>query len=571
MHNAGRRLTLAGWVLLLLAACGSRDTSITPFPEPPPADTQAQGPNILLILVDDLGFTDLGLTGGEISTPNIDRLALGGMLLTGLHAAPSCSPTRAALLTGVSPHLAGLGTMSHGVQANQRGRPGYEGYLNDRVVTLPTLLRDAGYRTYMAGKWHLGGGAGQTPDARGFERSWSLLGGGASHFQDAAGLIVFERKATYLADGERVDPPPGFFSSTFYTDRLIHYLEEDRGSTRPWFAYAAYTAPHWPLHAPDDMLQRYRGRYDKGYEWLRDQRIAGARQRGLFPADAAVTPLPAFVPRWESLTPEQQQRSARSMEIYAALVEHLDAEVGRLLDYLATSGQLDNTLVVFTSDNGPEGNDIGALPFNRWWLPLAFDNSLDNMGRRGSYVWYGEGWGAASAGPLSLFKAFPTGGGTRVPALVRLPGEAQEQIRLHGRMSMMDLFATLLEAADVTHPGERYRGKSVLAQQGVSRWQDWRRQRDWQARLPLVIELYGRRTVLFERYKGVLFPPPLGDGRWQLYDLSRDPGESSDLAGSLPEVVAQIEAHWQAYADVNGVVLPEGDAAYVTPSLESER
>ncbi|MEE9180900.1 MAG: sulfatase-like hydrolase/transferase, partial [Vicinamibacteria bacterium] len=234
-------------------------------PELPPEDAHRR-PNILVILADDLGYTDLGILGSEIRTPNLDRLAREGLLLTNFLVSPTCSPTRAMLLTGVDSHVAGLGTMLDIVDLNQVGQPGYEGFLNDRVVTVPTLLRDSGYRTYMVGKWHLGMEEHQGPHRRGFQRSFALLPGGASHFSDAERLTEMNAPAPYREDGREVRLPEDFYSSDFYTDKLIEYIEADLDEGQPFFAYACYTSPHWPLQVPDDYLDRYRGVYDEGYD-----------------------------------------------------------------------------------------------------------------------------------------------------------------------------------------------------------------------------------------------------------------------------------------------------------------
>tara|TARA_R110002110_G_scaffold205066_1_gene416723 strand:- start:122797 stop:124560 length:1764 start_codon:yes stop_codon:yes gene_type:complete len=573
LHGSLGRALAVALLCLLPLGCGKPDPGlVTAFPEPPPAPTvDASRPNILLILVDDLGFTDLGFTGSEIRTPNIDALAAQGTFLSGLHATPTCSPTRAALMSGVEPHLAGLGTMAHGVQPNQKGLPGYEGYLNDRVVSIPTLLRDAGYNTAMAGKWHLGAGPGQMPGARGFQRSFSMMPGGASHFADAAGLTVFERKVTYFEDDQPVSLPADFFSTTFYTDKMIAYLQQMQGSDRPFFGYVAYTAPHWPLQAPDDYRDRYRGQYDEGYEALRQQRIAAARARGLFPQDAPVADLPAFIPSWDTLEADDRQRSARSMEIYAAMVEQLDAQIGRLLDALRATGQYDNTLIVFTSDNGPEGNDIGQLVLNRFWLPLAFDNSLENMGRENSYVWYDAGWASASAGPFHLYKSFTADGGIRVPTVLKLPASVSGSMQADQRFTMMDLAATLLDVAGVEHPGQQYRGKQVLPLSGRSQWPLWNGSASPGETAALVMELFGRRMVKLGDFKAVYVPPPFGAGRWQLYDAVQDPGEVHDIAAQHPQVMQQVQQQWQQYVADNGVILPEGDGAYVVPPATATR
>lgn len=342
-----------------------------------------QRPNVLLIVADDLGFSDIGALGGEIATPNLDRLARQGMTFLDFHATPSCSTTRSALLSGNDPHLVGVGMMAEWrgrlkPEQRERLRPGYEGVLAAKVPTLAELLGDAGYHTYIAGKWHLGKQPELQPQKRGFEESYVLLEGGAANFKQANMALLPNYSTTYLHDGQPIGLPDDFYSSTWYTDRLIEMIERRAGDGRPFFAFAAYTAPHWPLQAPDAYLAKYRGRYDAGYQAIADQRLARQRELGLisegYPSQAQLEGVPA----WSTLSDEQQRQSARTMEVYAAMVEAFDAEVGRLLDHLRRSGQLDNTLVLFMSDNGPEGRDS----MDARWVAEHFDNRQENYGRR---------------------------------------------------------------------------------------------------------------------------------------------------------------------------------------------
>ena len=315
----------------------------------PSGQRAAERPNILLIIVDDLGYSDLGAYGGEIRTPNIDALAAEGVQFTQFYVQPTCSPTRASLMTGRDPHRVGLGRMFE-LNALIPERPipdGHEGTLRLDIETLPARLRDAGYTTVMSGKWHLGLQPEHGPDRRGFDRSFALLDGGSHHFGKAGVLPIFP-ESQYREDGKPVELPDDFFSSRSFTDKLIEHLGET--DDEPFFAYAAYTAPHWPLQVPDRDLDLYKGRYDAGYDVLREERIAGLKRLGLLDT----TPAPAWerIPRWENLSPATKRAQARSMELYAAMVENLDRHVGRLIAHLRNTGRLDNTIVIFMSDNG---------------------------------------------------------------------------------------------------------------------------------------------------------------------------------------------------------------------------
>ena len=431
--------------------------------------SQQKRPNILVILADDLGYTDLGIFGSEIRTPNLDRLAREGLLLTNFLVSPTCSPTRAMLLTGVDSHVAGLGTMFGIADDNQVGQPGYEGVLSDRVVTFPTLLRESGYRTYMVGKWHLGMEEHEGPHRRGFERSFALLPGGASHFSDAERNTEMDAPAPYREDGREVGLPDDFYSSNFYTDKLIEYLRDGLGEDdQPFFAYAAYTSPHWPLQVPDDYLDRYRGVYDEGYDVLRARRFGNAQQQGLLPPTAA---LPARIPferPWGKLSEEERKTSTRTMEIYAAMVQNLDHNIGRLIDFLHQSGELENTFIFFASDNGPEGNPLAQYVNPDGWLERRFDNSYENIGRVNSYVYYSPGWAQAVVAPFRLFKAFPSEGGVRVPAIVRFRGLNRDGERSDSVVTVKDVASTVLDLAGVDHPGTAFQGRNVAPIEGTS-------------------------------------------------------------------------------------------------------
>ena len=519
----------------------------------------AERPNILLIVADDLGYSDLGAFGGEIATPNLDRLAADGLQLTSMYAAPTCSPTRSMLMSGTDNHLAGLGTMAEAIQPFQRGKPGYEGYLNQQAHSIAELLRDGGYRTSMVGKWHLGLAPEQGPDRRGFEQSFTLLEGGGVHFKPTPGSTAKIEQITYRENGQPVELPEDFYSTDFYTAKLIDYLKAGEGKDKPFFAYAAYTSPHWPLQAPEAYLDKYRGRYDGGYDAVRTARIARMKDSGLLPADfQAAAPLPVTpqLPGWQQLNAEQRQVEARKMEIYAAMVDNLDHNVGRLLDYLRQSGQLDNTLVVFMSDNGAAGERHEAF------YPAGpnTDNSLQNLGRRGSQIDYGLRWAEVSAAPMRLFKGTTAEGGISVPAIVQLPVSLRRQGLERSVARVDDLAPTFLALAALPDPGDSYQGQPKHPITGRSMLPMLQGQgRD---EVVMAGELFGSRYYREGNLKLLGLVPWAKPGeapqplRWQLFDLSRDRGEQQDLSASQPQTVERLKQAWQAYARQVGVVAP---------------
>ncbi len=543
---AGRGALVAVLVALALPGCGGRD-------EQAPARQQA---NVLLIVVDDLGHADLGVYGSEIPTPNIDRLAADGVLLTNFYVAPTCSPTRAMLLSGVDHHRAGLGHMFEDLAPNQVGKPGYEGHLNFSVAALPELLRDAGYWTVMAGKWHLGLDEETSPAARGFARSFAQLQGGAGHFDDLG--LVGPAPALYREDGVSTTYPEGEYTSHFYPARLIQYLEDEERAGRPFFAYLPFTAPHWPLQAPAESVARYRGRYDAGYEALAEARLARQQELGLAPADVPLRTFPRHRP-WASLSDDERRVEARTMEVYAAMVDEVDRAIGRVLEFLERSGELDNTFIFFMSDNGPEAHDLDVgFPEAAAWVSGCCDNSLENIGNADSYVWQGLGWGRASGAPWRMYKGYVSEGGIRAPAVAYLPGKLREGVRSDAVTTAMDVMPTILELTGVTHPGPEYAGRPVHEMQGLSLVPHLAGKTASAHASDAVFgwELYGKRAVRRGDWKIVWEPAPAGADGWQLYDLAADPAESADLAADAPDKLAELEPLWERYVRDNGVVLP---------------
>lgn len=520
-----------------------------------------QQPNILLIVLDDLGYSDLGAMGSEIPTPHLDELAASGMLLTNFHVSPGCSPTRAMLMSGTDSHIAGIGSLQELTVDNQRGEPGYRGYLGREIIPMPQLLRNSGYRTYMAGKWHLGTGQDLTPDARGFERSFAMLLGAASHFSDQGGMGPDAAHAIYMEDGVQTDVPQDFYSTYFYTDRMIGYLENDRSDTRPFFAYLAHTAPHWPLHAPDDLLDVMRGRYDEGYDVIRERRIRRMRSLGIFPAEADAAAKAPLAPPWNGLDSGQQADMARRMEVYAAMVAALDESIGRLVGYLGDSGQLDNTLILLFSDNGPDFSQQDKRGRIVSWIRERYDNSIDNMGRAGSFISYGGGWAQTGAGPYRLFKGTMGQGGVLSPLIAVYPGRVEPGSGNTAFTSVMDILPTVLDAAGITYPpvsdsgnaaAQRLRGSSLLpvltGRSETVHGPDYL----------FAMELVDSRMLRLGDWKLLHVFRPFGPGRWQLYNIARDPGETLDLAASEPQRLADMTAMYEAWADEVGVVEPEG-------------
>jgi arylsulfatase len=518
---------------------------------------QARPPNIVLILADDLGNADLGYNGSEIPTPNLDQLAAEGMLLTNFHAGMSCSPTRAMLMSGVDSHLAGLGVMTGPSRPEHMGKPGYLGYLNFRVASLADLLRDAGYNTYITGKWHLGMDVDNGPLARGFKKAFVSLDG-------AAHLGSWDWRGPQPAnyrDGEKlVQVGDDFYSTRFYTEKMMRFIDEDRDEEKPFFAYLAYTAPHWPLQAPDESIARFHGHYDAGYEQVYLRRFANLKRLGLVPADAEPMDLDTFSPRWDALDAEEQAFAARRMEVYAAMVSDLDAYVGRFVAYLKETGAYDNTFILFMSDNGAEPGRRDLLPPIVDHIGTEYDHRLQNLGRPNSYVMYGPNWATVSAAPFRRHKLTGFEGGIHVPAFVRFPATVAAGSRNDSFVTVRDVLPTFLELASAQQPGESYRGKPVYPVQGVSL-------------LPLLTgkvaavhareeisgwELWGHRSVRQGNWK-IVWDAAEGDAaHWMLFDVATDFGERNDLRGEMPDEFARMLDAWAYYEHENDIIYFNG-------------
>jgi arylsulfatase A-like enzyme len=519
----------------------------------------AKQPNFLIIVADDLGFSDIGAFGGEIATPNLDAIATGGIRLTGFHTAPTCSPTRSMLLSGTDNHRAGLGTMAELIAPNQLGKPGHEGYLRPDVATLAERLAAGGYRTLFSGKWHLGLTPEQDPSARGFQQSFVLLQGAHNHF--GTGLSVDPKKgATYRENGKTLSNLPGnFYSTDTFTDKLIDQLKaSDRA--KPFFAYLAFTAPHWPLHAHDGDIAKYRGRYDAGFEVLRAERLSRQKQLGLIAPGVVPHSLKHPKGGWDSLTADEKKQAARDMEVYAAMVDRIDQNIGRLIRQLKESGEYDDTVILFLADNGAEALDLETTSLKSVkTLTAAADNKLDNRGKTSSYIAYGPGWAQAATAPSWLNKAYATEGGTRVVSFISWRGFARQRSIASPFLSVSDVAPTFLDIAGIAYDQQSFAGRNVQPITGKSWLPYLQRQADrvYGAEESHGTELFGSRAIRRGDWKIT----DIGDGKWRLFNLAEDPGETRDLSLEFAERRKELIAAWEEYAKNVGVVLPD-EAVY---------
>ncbi len=525
---------------------------------------EAKKPNFLLIVVDDMGYSDCEPFGGEIRTPNLVRLAEEGVRFRHFYTSSLCAPTRSLLMTGVDNHLNGLGVMPPMHSMNQFMKPGYEGTLNGSVATIAELLGDAGYYTCMAGKWHLGMNAGQRPEDRGFQRVFGFLGGGASHFSDARALAPSEQPHTlYDDDGKDVtnDLPDDFYSTTFYTNKMIEFLRE-RPRGKPFFGYLAYTAPHDPLQVPDKWLDRYKGTYDGGYPAMKKERTRRMKSLGLIRQDMEINPGTDHFDRWEDLSGEEQRSQARKMEICAAMIEMLDEGIGKVVEHLRQTGEYDDTIILFMSDNGANPKEphfySDLTPAE---IDELFDNSWDNLGRVGSFISVGGAWAEACNTPLSYFKLTTSEGGVQVPLIVRGPGVEHRGIISDQLLHVTDVLPTLLDYAGAERP--QHRGGHRLA---PLYGRSWRPFLEKTSRQPvrgqydaLGFEMIECKAVIKGDWKILFMAPPYGENQWYLYNLQDDPQELVDVASENPVKMAEMLAEWEAYSRAVGYIQASGE------------
>jgi arylsulfatase len=522
-------------------------------------------PNIVIILGDDLGFSDMGSFGGEIRTPNLDSLANEGVRFTNFYTHATCSPTRSILLSGVDNHVNGLGNMDEYTAPNQQNVPGYEGHLNNRVVTVPQLLKDTGYHTYMVGKWHLGKQPDQIPAARGFERDFSLLDGAGSYW-DMTSFTAANPKSVFTEDGRYLTKlPKDYYATKTYTDKLISFIDANRGDGKPFFAYVAHQAPHDPFHLPKEWRNRHVGEYDKGWDAVRQERLAREIDLGILPPGTKLAERMWFVPDPITLAPATRATLGKKMELYAGMVENMDFHVGRLIDHLKKIGEYENTIFIVFGDNGAEGTDlikmIAGQPGTRDFLFAAIKWSQTHpkaWGDPGSYVGYGPMWAQVSMTPFSQYKGWMAEGGIRNALIVSGPAVERPKGSInHGVMHVADIMPTLLEIAGADYP-KVHEGRQVPELIGKS----WNRMLRGQVDSPrtdrdeLAWEIFGNRAVRQGDWKLRWQHRPFGKGEWELFNLATDPAEREDLAAARPDKVRQMVALWDRYVRTNNVILP---------------
>nr|WKN39246.1 arylsulfatase [Tunicatimonas sp. TK19036] len=517
----------------------------------PTDDTASQEnkrPNILLIMADDMGYSDIGCYGGEIRTPNLNRLAENGLRFSQFYNTARCCPTRASLMTGLYPHQAGVGHMM-----NDRGTDGYRGDLNEHSVTIAEVLKQAGYRTFMSGKWHVTKHVGlwsgdstltsthNWPMQRGFDQYYGTITGAGSFYNPIT--LVEGNTPVNLQD-----------TSYYYTDAIsekaINYIQDTSGA--PFFGYIAYTSPHWPLHALPEDIARYDGRYDIGWDSLRQERLQRMRDMGLIKDEWPLTERDERVSAWE--TAEEKDWQARRMEVYAAQIDRMDQGIGKILEALEEEGKLDNTLIFFLADNGGCAEELAETWGNPLFLPdstmdggeVIFGNEHTNVmpGPRNVYQSYGVPWANASNTPFRLYKHYVHEGGISTPLIAHWPNgiSASGQWR-QTPGHLIDIMATCVAVGQAEYP-EEARGNTITPMEGVSLLPAFAE--DTLNREAIYFEHEGNRAIRRGEWKLVAKSQ---EGAWELYNMERDRSETNNVAAEHPDLVKELSTLWQQWAD----------------------
>ena len=524
------------------------------------AENEIARPNILLVLLDDAGFMDFGAYGSDTATPNIDELGQAGVMLSRYYTHPQCGPTRASLLTGQDNHVVGAGSLTEVLTDEMRALPAYSMRWQEDQKTIASRLKAAGYQTFVTGKWGIGDIGANLPHRFGFDRSWVLDSTGSSNYRAKSYLPLY-KEVEWFEDGERVSLPEDFYSSRNIVDKMLEYVDE-ADPDRPFFGYLAFQAIHIPVQVPPEYIDKYDGVFDRGWDVMREGRLQKAIELGLVPEGTRLSYAAHNSRSWDELGEEEKAYWSRVMQVNAGMMEAADFHLGRLLDHLQTKGQLDNTIVVVTSDNGPEYNTLGktsppaSLAVERAWMAIeGWDVTYQNLGQPGSMGAIGQEWASVSAAPFHLFKFNASEGGLRVPMVVSGPG-IETLGFVGGRSQVADIAPTLLDAAGVTFTPDEFYGRSLMPML-TGQADEVYGEKD-----SFAFEVSGTAALYRGNWKIAKTPEPFGDGEWHLYDIASDPGETTDVAAQHPVVFQEMLNEYQSYANEVGVFeMAAGDSA----------
>lgn len=508
-----------------------------------PAKQQDEKPNIILILSDDMGYSDLGCYGGEVETPNLDALAQNGLRFTQFYNGARCCPTRASLMTGCYPHQTGIGHMTNtpnNFTQHDLGIPGYRGFLNKNCVTIAEVLKEAGYATLMTGKWHLGiSDKSKWPLQRGFDKFYGIIPGASNFFKPE-----YPRGITYMND--TISVGDDFYTTDAFTDYAIQFINEAKqeDSKKPFFLYLAYTAPHWPLNAPPEIVEKYKGKYLDGWTKLRETRYARMKELGIIDQEWDLSPQDWR--EWDSLSEDKKQEMDLRRAIYSAMIDRMDQNIGRLIDHLKEKNSLDNTLIIFMNDNGAcaEGGELGGGPARQLGT------------QKGYFLTYGGAWANASNTPYREYKHWVHEGGIGTPFIVHWPNVVPKEkngnlISEYGFLP--DLMATFVDAADAKYP-ESFNGNKIVPTSGKSLVSLFKGDDQQIHTEPIFWEHEGNKAVRLGKYKLVSKWNRQRETTWELYNMDTDRSEMHDLSDQHPEKVNEMAEMYNKWAEANHVL-----------------
>jgi len=518
----------------------------------------APAPNIILIMADDMGYSDIGCYGGEIQTPNLDRLASNGLRFSQFYNGARCCPTRASLMTGLAPHQAGMGWMT----IRDLGHPGYSGELNSNCVTIAEVLREAGYATFMGGKWHLTSDTKAVQEAD--KSSWPVQRGFDRFFGTILGAGSFYTPASLAADNVLIEPGEGFFYTDAIVDQSIGFLEDHFShESNPFFLYMAFTAPHWPLHARDSTISKYLDIYTKGWDVVRDQRLGRMIEMGLIDSQWELTPRDQHAQEWAQLDKEKRTDMARRMAVYAAQIDEMDVNIGHLLGFLKEKGELDNTIILFLADNGGCAELISS----------GTDRTTGSIGQPESFESYSLPWANASNTPFRLYKHWTHEGGISTPLIVHWPdGVTNPGTLVHTPAQINDIMATMVEIGKGIYP-QKWNGRDIHPMEGKSLDPLFRGES--MEERTFFWEHEGNRAVRIGKWKLVseaIFEYPFIQS-WELYNLDADRTETVNLTEEYPEIVKELSGLWEEWAATHQVHPIDGrewDQRLKTPVIFDE-
>jgi arylsulfatase/uncharacterized sulfatase len=517
-----------------------------------------QKPNVLVVLLDDVGFMDFGSYGGTTATPNIDKLAQQGAKFSRFYTAAQCAPSRAMLMTGKDNHQVGIGSIIESLDPALRQYPAYSMIWDDDTQTMATRLKASGYQTFVSGKWGIGESGANLPSKFGFDRSFVLDATGASNY-DERPYIPVNTAARWFEGGERTTLPDDFYSSRNLVDKLIDYIDEGE-SEQPFFAYLPFMAIHMPLQVPKEYIEKYNGVFDKGWDVMGKQRLKKAIDLKLVPSDTKLAKALKTHRKWDSLSEPEKAYWARAMQVNAGMLEAADFHLGRLLARLEAKGQLDNTLVIVTSDNGPEGSTVGfdkdlqGAAFSAWMSMNNWSTEFEDIGGKNGLTTIGPEWASVSSGPFKLFKFNSSEGGQRVPLIISGAGIINQTDFLQGRAHMVDVLPTILDLLDIPFEQNELYGRSLMPLISGQSQQVYGSDESY------AIEVGGNASLYRGDWKIARVNSPSGDGQWHLFNLALDAGEAYALEDEHPVLFQALLNEYLAYAAEMGVIQPSLDS-----------